>query len=96
MSYPSDGVTYLEKIQANKNAATRVEDAYYVLLDKKLRDENRQDIDLSLEEMFSLLGEAFVLADSYEALINDDYLHFMRDVLDCLLKREYSPWDDRD
>lgn len=25
-------------------------------------------------------------------LINDDYTHFMQDVLDCLLKRDYSPW----
>ena len=94
MGYAFDGVTYLEKIQSDKDMLAKVEDAYYVLRAKKLRDENRQDIELSLEEQFSLLAEAFCLSDEYGTFLNDDYIHFMRDVLDCLLKREYSPWAD--
>ena len=96
MSYPFDGVTYLEKIQSDKDMLVKVEDAYYVLRAKKLRDENRQDIELSLEEQFSLLAEAFCLSDECGTFLNDDYIHFMRDVLDCLLKREYSPWADKE
>lgn len=96
MSYPSDGVTYLEKIQKDKAMRREIEDAYYTLLRKWCRDHNTDEISLNLEDRFRLLAEAITLCDESGAYINDDYSHFMRDVLDCLLKREYSPWDDRD
>ena len=94
MSYPSDGVTYLEKIQSNKTACSEIEDAYYTLLRKWCRDHHTDEVSLSLEDRFLLLAEAITLCDEDGAYINDDYSHFMRDVLDCLLKREYSPWAD--
>lgn len=92
MGYPYDGITYLEKIQADQNMLDSVENTYYTLRAKKLRDENREDIELTLEEQFSLLAEAFCLSDECGTFLNDDYIHFMGDVLDCLLKRGYSPW----
>lgn len=95
MSYPFDGVTYLEKMQNNPDFLSEVNAAYYILISKKCQDEHRDVIELSLEEQFSVLGEAFKLCGN-DIYINDDYSHFMRDVLDCLLKREYSPWADEE
>ena len=96
MSYPSDGITYLEKIQKDKAMCREIEDAYYTLLRKWCRDHNTDEISLNLEDRFCLLAEAITLCDEDGAYINDDYSHFMRDVLDCLLKREYSPWADKE
>lgn len=96
MSYPSDGVTYLEKIQKDKAVCREIEDAYYTLLRKWCRDHNTDEISLNLEDRFRLLAEAITLCDESGAYINDDYSHLMRDVLDCLLKREYSPWADEE
>ena len=94
MSYPSDGVTYLEKIQKDKAVCSEIEDAYYTLLRKWCRDHHTDEVSLSLEDRFLLLAEAIALCDEDGAYIDGDYSHFMRDVLDCLLKREYSPWAD--
>ena len=96
MSYPWDGVTYLEKVQKDKAMCREIEDAYYTLLRKWCRDHHTDEVSLSLEDRFHLLAEAITLCDEDGAYINDDYSHFMRDVLDCLLKREYSPWADKE
>lgn len=96
MSYPYDGVTYLEKIQNDPDFLNEVDTAYYILISKKCQDEHRDTIELSLEEQFSVLGEAFKLCGTGAYINNDDYSHFMQDVLDCLLKREYSPWADKE
>ena len=96
MSYPWDGVTYLEKIQKDKTVCSKIENAYYTLLRKWCRDHHTDEVSLSLEDRFHLLAEAITLCDDGGAYINDDYSHFMRDVLDCLLKREYSPWADKE
>lgn len=96
MSYPHDGVTYLEKIQQDEDMCFGIENAYYTLLRKWCRDHHADDISLSLEDRFCLLAEAITLCDEGGAFINDDYSHFMKDVLDCLLKREYSPWADKE
>lgn len=96
MSYPFNGITYLENIQSSKHVCKEIEGTYYTLLRKWCRDHDTDDTSLNLEDRFRLLGEAITLYDYNGIFINDDYSHFMQDVLDCLLKREYSPWADKE
>ena len=83
MGYPY-GDTYLEQIQKHKQECEDIRKAYYVLLGKYCRDNETDDISLSLKESFSLLGEAFEL-QSVVLGGKIDLYHFMWDVLDTLL-----------
>lgn len=84
MGYPY-GDTYLEQIQKNPSECKEIEMAYRVLVEKYLKEHNKSDdIDLSLQETFSILGEAFELCSWTVRDISDQY-HFMYDVLEILL-----------
>lgn len=82
MGYPY-GDTYLEQIQKHKQECEDIRKAYYVLVGKYCKDNNTEDISLTLKESFSLLGEAIEL----QSVVLDgklDLYHFMWDVLDEL------------
>lgn len=84
MGYPW-GKTYLEQIQERKEECEHIAQAYYVLERKYLREHNKaDDVEISLSEMFSILGEAFEHESSVLSGVNDLY-HFMWDVIDALL-----------
>ena len=95
MGYPY-GATYLERIQQDKSMCREIETVYRTLVHKWGRDHNTDTVNLNLEDRFLLLAEAITLCDEGRMFINDDYSHFMQDVLDCLLRRKYSPWADKE
>lgn len=83
MGYPYDK-TYLEQIQESKQECKEIATAFYVLRRKYMREHGKDDIELSLQEQFSLLGEAFDIYSSTVSDITDQY-HFMWDVIEALL-----------
>lgn len=84
MSYPH-GDTYLEQIQKSKYDCSHIREAYYVLLNKFMKDNGiPDDIDLTMSQRFAILGEAFENESVTLHGIPDEY-HFMWDVLDALL-----------
>lgn len=90
MGYPY-GDTYLEQIQKHKEECEGIRKAYYILARKYAKEKHIDPIDLTLQESFSLLGEAFEL----ESVVLDgavDTYHFIWDVLDALL----TPKEDND
>ena len=81
MGYPY-GETYLEQIQKDKDQCQAVLDTFYTLRNKLVRDNPEKycdTIDLSIEENFRLLGEAFELSADSVRGITDGY-HFMWDI----------------
>lgn len=86
MGYPY-GKTYLEQIQESEYEREAIEKAYYVLVRKYVKESDtiNHDTELTLEESFKILGEAFELESDIVGGICDVY-HFMWDVLDALLK----------
>ena len=83
MSYPYDK-RYLDKIRENKAECKAIESAYYTLLKKYCKDNKTDDITLSLQEQFALLGEAFEL-ESHTVGDATDIYHFIWDVIEELL-----------
>lgn len=84
MGYPYED-SYLEQIQKNKDECKQIETAYAVLAHKYIKENNKSDyIDLSIKEMFAILGEAFEYASWTVGDISDQY-HFMQDILEILL-----------
>lgn len=83
MGYPY-GDTYLEQIQKHKQECEDVRKAYYVLARRYAKEKHTDPIDLTLQESFSLLGEAFELESVVLDGVADTY-HFVWDVLDALL-----------
>lgn len=90
MGYPYDK-TYLEQIQSSKKECKEIENAFYVLRQKYVRDHGYSDsIDLTIKENFEVLGEAFELASATVGDIVDGY-HFMWDIIEELL----TPKEDK-
>lgn len=84
MGYPY-GDTYLETIQKRPDECKAIRDAFYILRVKYVKDHGYSDtIDLTMEENFKVLGEAFEFASDTVGGIADVY-HFMWDVLDELI-----------
>lgn len=84
MSYPY-GDTYLEQIQKRPEECKHIREAYYVLLNKYMREHKvPDDIDLTMAQRLELLGEAFDYESWTIKDITDSY-HFMWDILDALL-----------
>lgn len=85
MSYPY-GDTYLEQIQKNPNECKQIEQAFYVLRKKYIKDHPgyNDPIDLTLPEQFMLLGEAFELGSQTLNGVSDEY-HFVWDIIEALL-----------
>lgn len=85
MGYPY-GDTYLEQIQKSSMECKEIENAFYVLRQKFVKDHDgyTDTMDLSISENFAVLGEAFELASSTVDGITDIY-HFMWDIVDALL-----------
>ena len=86
MGYPY-GDTYLEQIKKDKQECKEITTAFYVLRRKYMREHNKDDIELSLQEQFSLLGEAFDIYSSTVGDISDQY-HFVWDVIEALLGKD--------
>lgn len=89
MGYPY-GKTYLEQIQEKPEECKEIRNAFWVLRQKYVKDHPKYSdgIELSLQENFSILGEAFELASDTVGSIQDPH-HFMWDVLDELLGGEW-------
>lgn len=84
MGYPY-GKTYLEQI-IDSGDHKKVLDVYHALTSKYIREHDIHDaIDLSITEMFTLLGEAFEYGT--DILDVSDQYHFMGDVLWELLEK---------
>lgn len=85
MGYPYDK-RYIDKIRDNSDECRQIREAFYLLQEKYTKDNNiPSDIDLSLQEQFRLLGEAFELASvTLDGAV--DVYHFMWDVLEELLE----------
>ena len=85
LGYPY-GDTYLEKIQKNPRECREIREAFYVLRQKYVKDhpEYTDTIEVSLQENFNILGEAFELVSDTVGGIMDPH-HFMWDVLDELI-----------
>ena len=85
MGYPY-GKTYLEQIQEKPEECKEIRNAFWVLRQKYVKDHPKYSdgVELSLQENFSILGEAFELASYTLDGCTDEY-HFMWDVLDELL-----------
>lgn len=96
MGYPY-GETYLEQIQKNPKECKEIREAFYVLRHKYVKDRPgyTDTIDLSIQENFMVLGEAFELASDTVGNITDKY-HFMWDVLDELIPEEGKGGEDAD
>lgn len=92
MGYPH-GDTYLERIQASEYERRHIREAYYVLAHKYCRENDKEDIELSIKESFAILGEAFE-SESYVVNGIIDAYHFMWDVLDELLKERATKDDN--
>jgi hypothetical protein len=89
MGYPY-GKTYLEQIKEKPEECKHIREAFYVLLRKYVKEHDgyTDPIELSIQENFSILGEAFELASDTVGSIQDTH-HFMWDVLDELLGGEW-------
>lgn len=85
MGYPYDK-RYIDRIREHKKECEEIENAYYVLRRKYIKEhkEYGDPMDLSISESFAILGEAFELASATLDDISDTY-HFMWDVLEELL-----------
>lgn len=84
MGYPYDK-TYLQQI-IDRGDHRKVLDVYHALTSKYLKEHDMNDvIDLSITEMFTLLGEAFEYGT--DILNVTDQYHFVGDVLWELLEK---------
>lgn len=81
MSYPYDK-RYLQIIQENSNECELIESAYYVLLNKYMKE--HQDDEPSLPTRMSILGEAMEYASTTLDAIGSDS-RVMQDIVLCLL-----------
>lgn len=89
MGYPY-GDTYLEQIRKNPDECKAIKDAFNVLRVKYMKDHGYSDtVDLSIEENFKVLGEAFEFASETVGDIADVH-HFMWDVVDTLLGGDFE------
>lgn len=87
MGYPYDK-TYLEKIQANSAEMEGIKTVYSALLRKYMQDNQvDSDIELTIIDLFTVLGQAFEYGSTTLEGIADPY-HFMWDVIDELLPEE--------
>lgn len=85
MGYPY-GKTYLQQI-IDRGEHKKVLDVYHALTSKYIKEHDMNDaIDLSITEMFTLLGEAFEYGAYTLDGITDEY-HFLSDVLWELLEK---------
>lgn len=85
MGYPYDK-SYYDQIVENKEY-NKVYEAYNVLVGKYLDDHEIHDsIDLTIPEMFQILGEAFKYGAPTLEGISDEY-HFMSDILYEILEK---------
>lgn len=91
MGYPWDK-TYLEKIRENPQECESIRSAFYTLRKKYINDnpDISDEINLSIQEQFRLLGEAFELESAVLDGCTDEW-HFLWDVLDALLG---TTWDN--
>lgn len=81
MGYPYDK-RYLQIIQENSNECELIESAYYVLLNKYMKEQ--QDDEPSLPTRMSILGEAMEYASTTLDVIGSD-IRVMQDIVLCLL-----------
>lgn len=90
MGYPYDK-TYLQQIQEKPSECQKIKNAYYAYINKLCEEspEYSDIIDIDIKTLFKILGEAFQYNSDVVGSITDAY-HFMWDVLDALLKTEYS------
>lgn len=81
MGYPYDK-RYLQVIQENSNECELIESAYYVLLNKYMKE--HQDDEPSLPIKMSILGEAMEYASITLDVVGADS-RVMQDIILCLL-----------
>lgn len=81
MGYPYDK-RYLQLIQANSKECELIENVYYVLLNKYMKE--HQDDEPSLPIRMSILGEAMEYASTTLDTIGSD-TRVMQDIVLCLL-----------
>lgn len=88
MGYPY-GDTYLEQIQKSEYECKQITNAYWVLAHKYCKDQSKDIVELSVQECFTILGEAIELESEVLCGVVDAY-HFMWDVLAELFPEKRS------
>ena len=87
MSYPSDGIRYIDDIKSSPEECSDIITSFYTLREKYIKEHNHvsSEIDLTIPEQLSILGEAFEYGSYTLRGISDEY-HFIEDILDELLR----------